>query len=250
MSDPKHQSRRDSSLSKTDYTLDEEITTTKRPVTDIKEVRPSAETNPPVDKEQYQRLISGFSALCVAAGFVAAIQAQLLGLTNGKEDTTTTRAINALFLGAMLIDIMSAMMGYLTIRWLERMRDAEQELLNKVLQRKTNALRGQKRDSTEPKKPPVDFDAESTKIPPPSLAQKLMALSLLIPLPFLIIGVISMLVGIYIHIWSEHPTVVAIIVTVFGGITLPFILCDFIIGRKDDRRRRIIRRICELQGDW
>lgn len=183
------------------------------------------------------------------AGFVAAIQAQLLGLTAGKEDTITIRAINALFLGAMLIDIMSAMMGYLTVRWLERMRDAEQELLNKVLQRKTNAQRN-RRDSTEPKKPPVDFEAESINIPPPSLAQKIMALSLLIPLPFLIIGVVSMLVGIYIFIWSEHPTVVAIIVTAFGGITLPFIICDFIIGRKNNRRRRIIRRICEMQGDW
>jgi hypothetical protein len=148
----------------------------------------------------------------------------------------------------MLIDIMSALMGYLTIRWLERMRDAEQELLHKVLQRKTNLLKSKEINNTEPQS--VNFESNSINIPAPSLAQKIMALSLLIPLPFLIIGVVSMLVGIYIFIWSEHPTVVAIIVTVFGGITLPFIICDFIIGRKTRRRKGIIRRICELQGDW
>lgn len=64
MSEPKHEHRRDSNLSK--YTLDDEITTIKRPQTDIKEVQPRAEANTPVEKEQYQRLISGFNALCVA----------------------------------------------------------------------------------------------------------------------------------------------------------------------------------------
>lgn len=197
----------------------------------------------------------------IKAGFVAAIQAQLMSLTNGLDDTPPTRAINSLFMGGMLIDIMAAMMGYLTIRFLERMRDAEQQLLNKLLQRKTNALHKiavaaasnvvEAKPST-PIRPTthVDFDSASINIGSPSLAHKLMALSLLIPLPFLIIGVFSMLAGIYTYVWSHHPTVVAVIVTVAGASTLPFIICDFAIGRNPDRRRFIIRRICELQGDW
>ncbi|KAJ3532028.1 hypothetical protein NMY22_g7912 [Coprinellus aureogranulatus] len=211
------------------------------PLETTKEAHNEAVANAVAEKAQFESLIKGFSALCVAAGFIAAIQSQILGYTINSEDTPSVRAVNALFLGGMLIDIMSAMMGYLTIRWLERMRDAEQDLLNKLLHLKTNAEKAKRRE-------PIDFDAEG--IPSPRLVHKFMALSLLIPLPFLIIGCICMLVGIYIYVWSQHPTSVAIAVTVLGGTTLPFILCDFCIGRNENRRKFIIRRICELQGDW
>ncbi|KAF6752868.1 hypothetical protein DFP72DRAFT_442409 [Ephemerocybe angulata] len=169
-----------------------------------------------------------------------------MGLTIGKDDTLGIRAINALFMGGMLVDIMAAMMGYLTIRWLERMRDAEQTLLNKLLQLKTN---GRKADSATGAKP-VNFDSASINIGPPSLAHKFMALSLMIPLPFVMIGIAAMLAGIYVYVWTQHPTPVAIVVTVMGLSTLPFIACDFMIGRNEDRRKFIIRRLCELQGDW
>jgi len=179
------------------------------------------------------------------AGFVAAIQAQLLGLTNGAPDTPTVRAINSFFIGGMLLDIMAAMMGYLTIRWLERLRDDEQRILDKVLTYKTNA----RKLSGKPEAV-VPYDNDSIKIAPPGLMHKFMALSLMIPLPFLMIGTIAMLAGIYVHVWNSQPLVVSIVVTIFGSMTAPFIICDFCIGRNMERRRFIIRRISELQGDW
>jgi hypothetical protein len=188
-----------------------------------------------------------------------------LGYALDTPDSPATRTTKALFLGGLLIDIMSAMMGYLTIRWLERMRDAEQKLLDKLLHLKTN---GQKADATRPsvnaevgendgvsrpnkrKDAGIDFDRESINISRPRLVHQFMALSLLIPFPFLVVGCICMLVGIYVYVWSQLPTSVAVAVTILGGSTVPFIVCDCCIGRDEDRRKFIIRRICELQGDW
>lgn len=175
-------------------------------------------------------------------------------LGNNLNDTRSARAINSLFLGGMLVDIMSAMMGYLTIRWLERMRDAEQELLNKLLHLKTNkrkaAAPAEDTEKTISADEAADLEKVISEIEPPKLIHKFMALSLLIPLPFLIIGCICMLAGIYVYVWSQLPTSVAVAVTVLGGSTVPFIICDFCIGRDEKRRRFIIRRICEVQGDW
>jgi hypothetical protein len=61
-----------------------------------------------------------------------------------------------------------------------------------------------------------------------------------------------MMAGIYTYIWTQHSPVVAALVTLAGGATLPFIVRDYYIGmRKNSKRReKVIRRLSEMQGDW
>ena len=81
---------------------------------------------------------------------MAATQAQLLGLTDGKEDTMAMRAVNTLFFCAIVIEIISVMVVCCSINWLEYMQDAEQgEFLEQILRRKFPS-------ESEPQTPPAD----------------------------------------------------------------------------------------------
>ena len=72
-------------------------------------------------------------------GFIAAIQGQLLATTIGipaRDETIAFRAINSFFMGGLVLDIMAAMLGYLTSRWLQRMTDEEKDFLEETFARR------------------------------------------------------------------------------------------------------------------
>ena len=69
-------------------------------------------------------------------------------------------------------------------------------------------------------------------------------------MPLLIFGIVCMMAGIYIYVWTQHSVIVASLVTLAGASPLPFIFGDFYIGRDGDRRRKLITRLSEMQGDW
>jgi hypothetical protein len=72
----------------------------------------------------------------IQAGFVAAIQSQLMSTTisiTQANETTAFHAVNAFFTGGLVLDIMAAMLGYLTGRWLERLTEEEKKALDENL---------------------------------------------------------------------------------------------------------------------
>jgi hypothetical protein len=60
-----------------------------------------------------------------------------------------------------------------------------------------------------------------------------------------------MLTGIYAYVWTQHSVVVAALTTLAGAAAIPFFVGDFYIGRRNvGRRRKLITRMSEMQGDW
>jgi hypothetical protein len=60
-------------------------------------------------------------------------------------------------------------------------------------------------------------------------------MSLFVPLPLLIFGILCMMAGIYVLVWTQHTTVVASMVTLAGAACVPFIVGDFLLaGRGTD----------------
>lgn len=74
--------------------------------------------------------------------------------------------------------------------------------------------------------------------------------SLFAPVLLLILGIVCMMGGIYTYVWTQHSVIVASLVTLAGAGPLPFIFGLFIIGREPTRRRNLIIRLSEMQGDW
>jgi membrane protein YqaA with SNARE-associated domain len=132
---------------------------------------------------------------------------------------------------------MAAMLGYLTGRWLERLTEEEKKALDENLTHRNTLGSSQ----PAPQRSTLEL-----------VYYTWMALSLFVPMPLLTCGVICMMAGIYTYIWTQHSPVVAALVTLAGGATLPFIVGDYHIGmRKNSKRREeVIRRLSEMQGDW
>jgi len=170
--------------------------------------------------------------ICLQGAFIASIQAQLLGNFNQDDTTTRFRTVNAFYTGGLVLDIMSALLAFLTMRWLERLTEEEQgELEGDFLDRQSEEKAGRAKRRS-----------------PFSWFYTWMGLSLFVPMPLLILGILCMIVGICTSIW--HSAVVAALVTLAVVGVMPFVAGDFFIGRERNRRRNLIIRLSEMQGDW
>jgi len=218
---------------------------------------PGPQESPTATLSHYDSLVNGFNTITLAvrlplqlsaayrkyiqAGFIAAIQGQLMSTTistTAANETGALRAVNAFFAGGLVLDIMAAILGYLTGRWLQRLTEEEKTILDAdFTHRNTHGSSGQ---ATPPQRSTLEH-----------IYYTWMGLSLFVPMPLLFFGVMWMMAGIYTYIWTQHSTVVAVLVTLAGCATIPFVVGDFYIGRNNwERRRKVIRRLSEMQGSW
>jgi hypothetical protein len=177
------------------------------------------------------------------AGFVCAIQAQIMSITLGlsiPEQTNSIRAINALYLGGLILDIASALLAFLSARWLERLSPEERLFLEETFTRQNEARRSTPRDPTRIRR---CWD-------PRRWFHTWMGYSLFCPMPLLVVGVNCMVAGIYIFAWTQQHIGVALAVTLTAACVVPMVLGDFYIGQNEARRRAVIERLSEMQGDW
>ena len=166
------------------------------------------------------------------------IQAQLLGNFNQEDKTAGFRAVNAFYTGGLILDIMSALLAFLTMRWLERLTEEENDVLERDFLRQQSEDEADRR-KIRPRRSPFDW-----------IFYTWMGLSLFAPMPFLILGILCMLVGICTSTWLIHSAVVAALVTLAVASVIPFVAGDFFIGSQRDRRRNLLTRLSEMQGDW
>jgi len=155
------------------------------------------------------------------------------------RETIAIRAVRAFFTGGLVLDIMSAMLGYLTGQWLQRLTVEEKTILEETFAHRDMA----RRSSDHPTSQRHNFTLER-------IYYTWLGLSLFAPMPLLLFGIACMMAGIYTYVWSQYTTVVAVIITVAGAVSLPFVLGDFYIGRNSERRKKVIGRLSEMQGDW
>lgn len=162
-----------------------------------------------------------------------------LGLPR-DEETIAIRAVNSLFLSGLVLDLMAAFLAFLTSRWLQRLSAAEQGYLEDTFQRRQEIIQGKGQLVVE--RAPVALLNRSI--------YTFFAMSLFVPMPLLIIGVVCMVAGLLTYAWSQHATIVATLVTTTCVLTLPFLAGIFLIGRKEGRRKAVIERLSAMQGDW
>lgn len=189
-----------------------------------------------------------------------------------SHETIAFRAINAFFLGGLILDIMSASLAFLTSRWLQRLTDDEKKLFEDKLTsvKKTR----QKKSRASQAKQPTDDSLNCTGVPHAeqqiegdlnrdveqhshrdsqllrSAFYSWLSLSLFVPMPLLVLGVLSMVCGLYVYAWTQHPWIVATMFSIAGGATAPFLFGVFLIGQDPGRRKNIIHRLSRMQGDW
>lgn len=162
-----------------------------------------------------------------------------------SPETKALRSVNILYLGGLVLDILSALLAFLTTRWLERLTEREKDLLETVFSyHNLDADEKALRDVTSRLGRPWKTGDRQW------FYYTWMGLSLFVPLPLLVLGVICMMAGLCTYTWAQHPVVVASMVTFANVVLLPFIVGDFFIGRKGDRREKLIFRLGEMQGDW
>jgi len=200
----------------------------------------------------------GFEILALAATFLSAIQSGVMNTTlSGLPDTNPVRATNALYLSGLVFDLISACLAFLTSRWFQRLTNAEKHFLQETF----TARAKEKSERADPNiaKPmhKESYDREKGDIlwrPKLRGMERILipwySLSLFVPMLFLVLGTTCMLGGIYTYTWSQHPRPVAIVVTLAGLLTVPFIVGVFAIGRVDQRRKNIILQLSHMQGDW
>ncbi|KAG8841268.1 hypothetical protein FRB91_002643 [Serendipita sp. 411] len=194
----------------------------------------------------------GFELLAIAATFLSAVQAQVMTIsinTPSEAQTTAICLINAFFLIGLVLDIISAFLAFLKYRWLQRLSHEESVYLEEVFEAPITSLKD------EEEAPGVDEECttDATRSNSSLIEGWIVswsALSLFIPMLFLILGVSSMAVGIQIFIWTQQKLMVAILVTLTYVTVIPFIIGLFIIGKDRERRRKIIRNLGKRRGDW
>lgn len=150
--------------------------------------------------------------------------------TPADQETVALSAINILYLSGFILDVSSAMLAFLTIRWLELLPESDKDLLEQLFSHKNE-------------------DAAKRRSQP-RLELQLYTWSLFIPMPLLVLGIIFMVIGIYIYVWTQHSVAVAALVSLVGAATIPFIIGDFLIGSKPKKRKEVIVRLSEMRGDW
>ena len=180
----------------------------------------------------------------------------------GHEENVAIRAVNAFWVSGLVLDILAALLAFLTCRWLDRLTDGEGNHLEKEFSYR-NCDDDDEYDQTEKHNPDKKHDDELQPMQGQQQRERpwrtgdsqwlfytWLGLSLFIPMPLLVFGIVCMMAGIYTYVWTQHSVIVASLVTVAGAIPLPFIFGDFTIGRDGDRRRKLITRLSEMQGDW
>lgn len=200
--------------------------------------------DPSTTHVQHELIIKGFTAISVAGAFVASIQSQVMSTTlSANPETKALRSINAFYLVGVILDIISALLAFLSARWFERLTEQEKDLLETVYAYHNLHPDEKALATSRPMRPWETGDRQW-------LYYSWLGLSLDIPLILLVLGTTCMMVGICIYAWAQHPTVVASFVTLAIAAPLLFIVGVFSIGRKRDRREKLILRLGELQGDW
>lgn len=170
---------------------------------------------------------------------------------------------NVLFLSGLILDLMAAFLSYLTSRWLQRLSTEEKRLLELAFdehQRNAIQLREDYKDieGGDATGRPHLADNAVEKNPratrPLHWNDKVVEIcfttSLIVSMPMLAFGSLCMVLGLIVYTWSQHPTVVASIVTGMFVINLPFLAGVILISRKSSRRRAIIHRLSTMQGSW
>ncbi|KAM6489889.1 hypothetical protein JOM56_014701 [Amanita muscaria] len=154
--------------------------------------------------------------------------------TLASPETVAIRAANAFFLAGLVLDVLAALLAFLTTRWFERLTEEERTYLEAIFSQKQNnpAKRRWKMGSSQ------------------WFFYTWLGMSLFVPMPLLILGIVCMMVGIYTYVWTQLSVIVASLVTLAGAGPLPFIFGDFFIGGEPARRRNLIIRLSEMQGDW
>ncbi|KAF8523899.1 hypothetical protein BU17DRAFT_85339 [Hysterangium stoloniferum] len=202
-------------------------------------------------------ICKGFDILALAATFMCAIQSQVLSTTlSGLPDTTAVRATNTFYLSGLTLDFCSACLACLSSRWFQRLTNAEKKYLQAVFSTRARiqSQRAALDHGPQTKQSLERGEGDSLEYTQWSLSERILiswySMSLFVPMGFLILGTVCMVVGLYIYVWSQHPLPVSITVSLAGIVTLPFIIGVFSIGRADERRRTVIRRLSRMQGDW
>ncbi|KAF8523902.1 hypothetical protein BU17DRAFT_43423 [Hysterangium stoloniferum] len=175
---------------------------------------------------------------------------------NILPDTIAVRVTNALYLSGLVLDLMSACLAFLTSRWFQRLTNAEKHFLQEAFTAREKE-KSERKDGIAPPTQKKSYDRKEGDILKTSKLAGIerilipwFSLSLFIPLVFLVLGALCILAGLYIYTWSQQPFPVAIVVSLAGLSTVPFIVGVFAIGRVDERRRKIILRLSHIQGDW
>ena len=156
------------------------------------------------------------------------------------EQTPSIQAINALYLAGFIMDIASAVLAFLTARWLERLTPEERAFLEHTFQRRHASRRA---SLGTPSRFEWSFSLKR-------LLYTWMGYSLFSPMPLLVIGVACMVAGLYVYAWTQNHLAVALVVTLTGLSVVPLAVGDFYIGQNEGRRRALIERLSEMQGDW
>ncbi|KAF7967414.1 hypothetical protein HWV62_34387 [Athelia sp. TMB] len=219
---------------------------------------PEAESNSSNPRAPHlENLLGGLGSL--AATFLAGTQAQVMSLSIGTpkdEETAALRAVNALFLSGLILDLMAAFLSYLTSQWLRRLTKAEVLELEMVFNDRQDFLAEKNLDLERRGADPPIVRTSYLSAPAHShrwndkLVEICFAISLVISMPLLAFGSLCMVVGIIIYTWSQHPTIVASIVTGIFTVNVPFLAGVILISRKSSRRRAIIHRLSTMQGSW
>ena len=176
--------------------------------------------------------------------FVASIQSQVLSTTlSAGPETQNLPWINTLYLIGLVLDILSSLLAFLTTRWLERLTEREKDQLEMVFSYHNLHADEKTLAASRPMRPWKTGDRQW-------FYYTWLGGSLNIPLPLLVLGIMCMVVGICTYAWMQHPAVAASFVTLAIAVPLPFIVGSLSIGRKRDRREKLILRLGEMQGDW
>lgn len=132
----------------------------------------------------------------------------------------------------MILDIVAATGSFLSTRWFERLTDDQKQCLEDVF-----AERDKKRANAE----------ESPDLPPWHI--RYMAYSLFSNFLVLVIGTGCMMAGLLTFAWTQSKPAAAVVTACFL-VSAPFLLGMFLIGRDDERRRLVIKRLAWIHGVW
>ncbi|KDQ50979.1 hypothetical protein JAAARDRAFT_73922 [Jaapia argillacea MUCL 33604] len=208
----------------------------------------------PGRSHHHTTLLKGFDIVSIAGTFIAAVQAQAMSTTLGNQEAAAIRIVNALYLCGFVFDLMAACLSFLTSRWLQCLTMSEKCHLEVIFGTR-DGLSGKVLPSCDDDKENGGWDTKSDchSDPRPGLAERMLcsffATCLFLPLPFLIIGVVFMCLGLLVYTWEEHTRVVAILVSCSYVVTLPFVSGVVVIGRDERRRMYIIECMSRMQGD-
>lgn len=148
---------------------------------------------------------------------------------------------------------MASFIAFLTVRWLQRLTPSEKAILEYEIEwqesSKLRLERGFPATVYLPRRPVVEGSSFTAGWLDHRVAISFFATSLFAPMPMLTSGISCMGLGLLIYTWSQHSIAVGVIVTLAFVLTVPFLLAIFLIGRKEERRRRIITRL-GVGGDW